>query len=264
MKTAFIFILLIALPLVAGAQKSKKPSLKDAYIEMSPKLLVSKYEATNNDYKEFLNDIRKTVSADEWQSLKPDSTLWIKSFKYSFNEPWVEMYNNHAAFGNYPVVNITQQTMAKYCAWKTEKYNASPDRTYKKVVFRLPTATEWMSFSSAFIGKRLPWSGNDPYVVTSKDQIVPLANLKVKDYATGHYKYSFDDALTVSLVGKFKSNKLGLFDIIGNVAEQTSDNQVKGGSWDNTLEESYIDLSQSFIAPDPRVGFRVVMEIVEK
>jgi formylglycine-generating enzyme required for sulfatase activity len=264
MKTLIVLVLVASLPLATMAQKSKQPSLKDSFVEFSPKLWVAKHETTNNQYKEFLSHKRKTCSDSELEAYKPDSTLWIKSFRYSFNEPWVELYNNHPGFGNHPVVNICKHVMEEYCAWRSDTYNAMPDRTYKKVVFRLPTASEWMLFSSPTIGQRLPWNGNEPYIIKDKGQIVPLANIKIKNYATGHFHYSFDGEMALCRVGKFKGNKLGLFDMVGNVAEQTADNYVKGGSWDNTIDECYIDLSQILSTPDPRVGFRLVMEVVEK
>ncbi|WP_162794245.1 hypothetical protein [Runella rosea] len=39
---------------------------------------------------------------------------------------------------------------------------------------------------------------------------------------------------------------------------------IKGGSWADYLEDSTVEKSQNYPLPDPRVGFRVVMEIIEK
>ena len=55
-----------------------------------------------------------------------------------------------------------------------------------------------------------------------------------------------------------------IYDVIGNVSEMTSDGKQKGGSWDNYPEECTVDKTQSYTLPDPRVGFRVIMEIIEK
>jgi formylglycine-generating enzyme required for sulfatase activity len=261
MKKLLFLSLFIGLPLVISA---KKNSATNNYVEIKSNVFVSKYETTNIEYNEFLSDIGKTCSKEEFESYKPDSTLWIKSINMSSSEPWVKMYNNHPGFGNYSVVNISREAIEKYCKWKTEKYNSNLNKTYKKVEFRLPTEAEWMSFSSPYIGQRLPWNGEYPYIVKSKDQIVPLANVKIMDHTIGRNNYGFDGAMFVHSVGMYICNKLGLYDIIGNVAELTSDNKIKGGSWDNTLEESYIDLSQLLVTPDPRVGFRLVMEIIEK
>lgn len=261
MKTFILISILIGLSLGLNA---KKNYIKDNYVEIKPNLFVSKYETTNIEYTEFLKDLGQTCTKEEFQSFRPDSSMWRTFMTNSSTEPFMDKYNNHPGFGKYPVVNVSKEAIEKYCKWMTDKYNSSSNRAYKKVEFRLPTEAEWMSFSSPYIGQRLPWNGAYPYIVKTKDQIVPLANIKMNDYTKGHFDYTFDGALIVNCVGKYRSNKLGLFDIVGNVAELTKENKIKGGSWDNTIDESYIDLSQSFAAPDPRVGFRLVMEIIEK
>jgi formylglycine-generating enzyme required for sulfatase activity len=86
----------------------------------------------------------------------------------------------------------------------------------------------------------------------------------VHDYSTNSDNYIWDNAFITSAVGSYKANKLGLFDIIGNVAEYTSDDKVKGGSWGNAIEECFVDKVQDFQIPDPRVGFRLVMEVIEE
>ncbi len=48
------------------------------------------------------------------------------------------------------------------------------------------------------------------------------------------------------------------------VAEMTADGKIKGGSWNNTIDECTIDKTQSITLSSPYVGFRVVMEIIEK
>ena len=48
-----------------------------------------------------------------------------------------------------------------------------------------------------------------------------------------------------------KNNSINYFDFL--------EEHLKGGSWENT-----IDKTQFFTLPDPRVGFRVNMEMVEE
>jgi len=261
MKKLIFICVLIGLPFILSAKKKSKI---DNYVEVKPTLFVAIYETTNAEYSEFLKDIIQKCTPETYEAFRPDSSLWKKSFVYSFNEPWVELYNSHPGFGNYPVVNVSKEAIEEYCKWKTKKFNSNQNRIFKKVIFRLPTEKEWLAFSSPIIGQRLPWNGDYPYIIKSDDQIIPLANIKVKDFVSGHHNYGFDRAMTTTNVGNYKCNRLGLYDIIGNIAELTNDNKIKGGSWDNTLDESYIDLSQSLSAPDPRVGFRLVMEIIEK
>tara|TARA_R110002050_G_scaffold147559_4_gene273423 strand:- start:6326 stop:7114 length:789 start_codon:yes stop_codon:yes gene_type:complete len=236
----------------------------DDFVKFNPNLWVAKYEVSNEDYKEFLGDWLKKHGREETQKLKPDSAQWRTKLAKSHNEPMFEKYHNHPAYNNYPVVNISEDAAESYCKWLTEKYNSSKKREFKKVIFRLPTEKEWQSFSSPLIGNRLPWYGNFPYLSNENGQMdCMLTNIKMIDYTSGKFHHAADGGFYTTKIGVYKSNNLGLFDIIGNAAEMTGDAKIKGGSWDNTLEECYIDLSQNYSAPDPRVGFRLVMEVIE-
>lgn len=102
------------------------------------------YEVSNGQYLEYLHDLK--ISNDT--SLKkamPDTLVWRE--KLTFNEPYVEWYFRHPAYGSYPVVGITQQQCIKYCQWLTKKYNSNPKRKFKEVFFRLPTKYEWYAAS---------------------------------------------------------------------------------------------------------------------
>jgi len=239
-------------------------SKNERFVKFENGLFVSKYELTNAEYNLFLTDVRKNASNDEITNLLPDSTMWVKSFSYSYNEPFKNLYHWHPAYNNYPVVNLKKEGIESYCIWLTEKYNTNPKRDYKKVIFRLPTESEWMQFSKPLPDHRLPWYGNFAYKMDKNNTPCALANIKVKDYTTNSYDFVFDGGLITLSVGKYEPNSLGLFDIIGNVAEYTSDDKIKGGSWDSTLNECFIDKSQEYPLTDPRVGFRLVMEVIEK
>lgn len=234
---------------------------KNNYVNFLDNLYVCKYEVTNVEYREFLNDLKAQKKNDEYSKCLYDSTQWIKKMPVSYNEPMVQLYHWHPAYDNYPVVNISHDAAKLYCEWLTEKYNNSAKKTYKKVVFRLPTVKEWELFADPLPGHNLPWYGNFPY--TDAEGKVALANIKVK-YLSGGDDYVFDGGLHTIVVGHYKPNNLGIYDVIGNAAEMTKNDTIKGGSWDNYLDECTIDKSQNYNPPDPRVGFRVVMEVIEK
>ena len=59
-------------------------------------------------------------------------------------------------------------------------------------------------------------------------------------------------------------NNIGLYDVIGNVAEMIDDKgKACGGSWDDLPLESTIHSVKSYSDSDATIGFRVFMEVVE-
>jgi formylglycine-generating enzyme required for sulfatase activity len=262
MKTGNLLTrLTVVIILFVALSSGKIPDVKKNYVKFDKNILVSKYEITNKEYREFLQDLKATDQKDKYVKCLYDSTQWIKKFPWAYNEPMVKMYHWHAAYDNYPIVNITKESADSYCEWLTQKYNASPKKEYKKVLFRLPTEAEWVKLANSTSPGNLPWSGNSLY---ADDEKTALANIKIKDINNGTDNYKFDGSLMTSIVGHFKANKIGVFDIAGNVSELTQTGVLKGGSWDSYLEDCTTDKDQNYDLPDPRVGFRVIMEVVEE
>ncbi len=54
----------------------------------------------------------------------PDTTVWIRDFEYSYNEPMHNDYFWHDAYNDYPVVGITWKQAKAFCEWRTMKKNA--------------------------------------------------------------------------------------------------------------------------------------------
>jgi formylglycine-generating enzyme required for sulfatase activity len=60
-------------------------------------------------------------------------------------------------------------------------------------------------------------------------------------------------------------NDIGLYDVVGNVAEMISEKgKACGGSWNQPPSESTMRSVSIYENPDPAVGFRVFMEIIEQ
>lgn len=60
-------------------------------------------------------------------------------------------------------------------------------------------------------------------------------------------------------------NDIGLYDVVGNVAEMINEKgKACGGSWNHPPAESTIRSVNTYTNPDAAVGFRVFMEIIEK
>lgn len=69
----------------------------------------------------------------------------------------------------------------------------------------------------------------------------------------------------MSPVGAYFPNNIGLYDVVGNVAEMTSEKgRACGGSWNQLPTESTIRSISDYNKPESTVGFRVFMEVIEK
>lgn len=248
-------ILLIGFIIVAFISKEKK----DDFVKIGWDVYTSKYELTNKEYREFLKYLENSNLTEKLQKCIYDSTKW-KINRYSYMEPYVELYHWHPAYDNYPIVNVTKESAELYCEWLTVKYNSNVKRKYKKVLFRLPTEKEWKALSNPLPDHVLPWYGSYPYNPNGTF----MANTKCKLYGRGGDDYSIDGSFILGAVGTYEPNGLGIYDAIGNVAEMTSDNVILGGSWDNYIDECGVDKNQDFDIPDPRVGIRIVMKVVEE
>jgi gliding motility-associated lipoprotein GldK len=161
---------------------------------------------------------------NEEVSIYPDTTVWVRDFNYSHNDPMHENYFWHEAYSDYPVVGVNWDQAMAYCAYKTKKQNDYLSTKKKKrgvsnkvIDYRLPTEIEWEYAARGGLDDApYPWGG--PYL--TDDRGCYLANFKPKrgDYVEDQgqgYMYT-------APVKTFHANDYGLYDMAGNVAEWTS------------------------------------------
>jgi formylglycine-generating enzyme len=220
----------------------------------------------------------------------PDTTVWVRQFAYSYNEPISRQYFWFQGFNTYPVVGVNWYQAAAFCDWRTRIWVSERDRArlYTESRFRLPSEAEW---EWAARGGRneapYPWGG--PYIINKKGCY--LANFKPM-----RGNYSADGGLYTVPVDKYNPNDFGLKNMAGNVSEWTgsayfngSYNQVadinpdikfgvrknsslemtrkvvRGGSWRDvsyflqvsTRDYEYADTAKAYI------GFRCVIQYIE-
>ena len=73
-----------------------------------------------------------------------------------------------------------------------------------------------------------------------------------------------DGFMLMGVVEAYFPNDVGLYDMVGNVAEMTDEKgKACGGSWNHPPEESTIRSINAYDGPDAAVGFRVFMEVIE-
>lgn len=235
------------------------------YKKISDSIYVSLIETTNNDYKMFLQNTKDSGDIETYYKCIPDSNCWITKTNYSFSKEYYENYSTDPTYGNYPVVNISFEAMNLYCSWLTERYK-EVGKKYQKVIVRLPTEAEWVKFVNPNGYPNLPWNSSTAFIPCKKKDCTDsclTANIKIKNLDTGKDSIGIlgTGVVACSTVIPMKGSRF--YDIIGNVSEMTSEGKPKGGSWDNYLNECYINKTQDFLAPDPRLGFRIIIEIIE-
>ncbi len=223
---------------------------------------------------------RSDVIIKEEIEVYPDTTVWIRDFSYSYNEPMHNDYFWHDAYGEYPVVGVNWKQAKAFCQWRTLNKNAYQKSRKRQFVnsFRLPSEAEWeYAARGGLQGATFPWGG--PY--TKNDRACFMANFKPLrgDYAA-------DQALYTVEAKSFEPNDFNLYNMAGNVSEwvhssydpssyeysstfnptvNDEENErkvVRGGSWKDVAyflqvssrDYEYADSARSYI------GFRTVQD----
>ena len=176
-------------------------------------------------FREF--DIEKNKWS-EYESIEvyPDTTVWYKDFKYSYNEPMHNDYFWHDAYADYPVVGVSWEQAKAFAHWRTAYYNqhTKSQRRNSELAsrYRLPTEAEWEYAARGGIERaEYPWGG--PY--TTDDKGCFLANFKPE-----RGDYTADQILYTAEAESYWPNDFGLFNMSGNVSEWTDSNYEKSSN----------------------------------
>ena len=185
---------------------------------------------------------------------------------------------------NHPVMRVSWDDAQKFCSWLSKKEG----KTY-----RLPTDEQWsyavgigrdemrkkgtLPSQVTQVPNEFPWGGGFP--PKAKEQAGNYSDASRKAQAPGadgHYFDTYDDGFpTTAPVMSFKPNKLGLYDLGGNVWEWCEDwydnaqktRVLRGGAWGNYERDHMLSSHRAHIAPfisfeyHGRCGFRVVLEL---
>lgn len=223
---------------------------------------------------------RSDVILKEEVTVYPDTTVWIRDFSYSYNEPMHNDYFWHDAYGEYPVVGVSWKQAKAFCQWRTLYHNAYRKERGLHYVnsYRLPSEAEWeYAARGGLQGATFPWGG--PYA--KNDRGCFMANFKPLrgDYAA-------DQALYTVEANAYEPNDYNLYNMSGNVAEWVDSSYdpssyeysatfnpsvndpenerkvIRGGSWKDVAyflqvssrDYEYADSARSYI------GFRTVQD----
>lgn len=240
--------------------------LNKSFAKINNRLYASKYEVSNKLYMIFLNSLKQSNNKSLLAIAQIDTLKWLNKVPAIINESYVHYYHSHPAYQSYPVVNISYEAAKLFCEWLTVQYNSHPKRKFKKVLFRLPSEKEWIEAAQAGDSSAVyPWQGNE--LRNKKGQIV--CNFRrekgIKDTIVINVKH-FDNVDITTPITQYWPNKLGLYNMGGNVAEMVNEKGItKGGSWRDNANYLKNDAKYKYDGnAQPFVGFRYFMEILEK
>ncbi|NOR27246.1 MAG: gliding motility lipoprotein GldK [Lutibacter sp.] len=250
---------------------------------LDTKKLKFKYSWLDRELAAKTNGSRKDFIKSEIVEVYPDTTVWVKDFNYSYNDPMHQDYFHHQAYDDYPVVGVTWSQAKAFCNWRTKKKNdflQSKKNPSSVPYFRLATEAEWEYAARGGLNfATYPWGG--PY--TTSDRGCFLANFK-----PSRGDYAVDGALYTMEAKSYNANDYGLYNMAGNVSEWTNTAYseasyyigstmnpnveinknhrkiIRGGSWKDvsyflqvsTRDYEYSDSARSYI------GFRTVQDFL--
>jgi formylglycine-generating enzyme len=246
---------------------------------VSDNLYASAYEVSNSDYKFFLGNVSKVCSEiEDVTDLLPDTSAWTNLGNPPFLQAMVDNYFSHPAYANYPINNITSPQAGTYCDWLTKKYNSSEKRKYRKVQFRLPSEEEWIlaarggldmadyphgniylrntkgNYLYNFLAIRESYLSRD----TESGEIIIVKDKLGNECVNNNIHFT-------SPVDLYWPNEFGLYNMSGNVAEMVKEEGIaKGGSFNDPGYDIRIQSVKIYDKADPRIGFRVFMEVIKE
>lgn len=257
----------------------KKDEAVNGIRTLNTKLFKYRYSWFDGNAAARKGGTRKDFLINETITVYPDTTVWVKDFNYSYNDPMHQDYFYHAAYEDYPVVGVDWNQAKAFCNWRTKHKNnhlRSKKKSVPSISFRLPTEAEWEYAARGGLEfAKYPWGGPS----TTSDRGCFLANFKPQ-----RGNYAADGALYTMEAKSFNPNDYGLYNMAGNVAEWTNSvfdlssyyqgssvnpnledrfnkkKIIRGGSWKDvayfievsTRDYEYADTARSYI------GFRTV------
>lgn len=244
-----------------------KGVIPPSMVKLNDSIFIDKFEITNVDYREFLNWHIKNYgsSSIEYLSLLPDTAVWDAAHRLVYTT----LYLRHPAYNNYPVVGITYEQAVKYCEWRTDRVNEnfyikkngikpgtdiSNLKIPQKFKFRLPNRKEWEEAASFNFAKKI-----QNKIKSGKLQYFDVYRLAFSDE---NYFNKTESDITVP-VNSYYPNIIGVYNIIGNVAEMIDEKGIaKGGSWIHNFDEVDVTKYFNYTKPERWLGFRCVCEVI--
>jgi len=254
-----VFILVIACFSSFLSRKEKRPFIPPGTAKINDTLFADVHEITLGVWAEYRTSLKRKFGETSNEYLKSaiDTSVWLWGGMNS-NEPYMSQHRNLKFYKDYPVVGISYEQATAFCRWRSAWVQRQLEMAHMypgiKPEYRLPTESEWQMIT-----------GNAHDVYDQNNRVVVKKNTPDKKIYLIHYAANsfINDSVKSSVytvpVGRFKKNRFGCYDLIGNVSEMVKEEGLsKGGSWNQSLEESSPEKKIPYTKPQPWVGFRCV------
>lgn len=262
-RLAYLSVLVIGATL-SFTMPPVKGILKKNFGKVSEHLYVSKYEVSNKEYIEFLQDIQLKGGSQLYELHLPDTSSWLK-IDTGF-QPFVKYYFRHSSYANYPIVGVSYESALAYCKWYEEKINTA--LSGQQFHCRLLSTTEWMNAATGGDNSRTyPWGTG----FIQNNRKAYLCNFKhtnfIFDSLTRKYIEVdipvYKETLTATApVNSYFPNSYGLYNMSGNVAEMTSEKGIaKGGGFKDPAYLVQVKPEKVYKTPQADIGFRIALEL---
>jgi formylglycine-generating enzyme required for sulfatase activity len=230
-----------ALSLMKGYSFARIPTKKDKYFTDHPAVNIS-YEAA--------------LAYCEWLTQHYNNSSEKKFKKVKFRLPSIQEFQLAAASIKNPTSFSLEENIVEVKIYKKEGVGFSKDYEVKRLSLADPEV-------------RYPWFRFFNFGNTAiNNKGCYLGNFKVPDSIKSCQpakRITADAFLAMGPVKSYFPNDIGLYDVVGNVAEMTLEKgKACGGSWNHSPEESTFKSINSYEKPDASIGFRVYMEIIEQ
>ncbi len=224
-------------------------------------VLMCIHETRNKDYQAYADEVPGAMG------------IWVDGVARGM-DPMVENRANH------PVIRVNWEGSSAFCAWLSKKENR---------VYRLPTDREW-SYAVG-LGAEEKWTTETtPAAIAKNTTVFPWGTAWPPPPGTGNYSDEtrrrrfpttgeyvtggYDDGFfSTAPVMSFGPNKLGIYDLSGNVREWVEDwfdDTHKGHAWSEARLLGRVGEGESAHRPTAtasmrrrilqRFGFRCVLE----
>ena len=272
--------------LIAALQRALEPGRVESRESKQP---LERVESATSMEKPLVNSLGMRFVAvpgtdvlfSVWETRVKD----YQAFRDAIGRKWEKP--DFAQTGDHPAVNVSWEDSKAFCEWLSEKEGKR---------YRLPTDHEWSC--AVGIGDRedavatpkskdmkindvFPWGEKWPppndagnYFGDECRTSAALAAFKAARFDTSRWEVieGFNDGnVFTAPVGSFRPNKLGIYDLGGNVSEWCQDDYepesalrvLRGGSWDCSYRGVLLSSYRDYNDPGTRVGsigFRVMVE----